>query len=1812
MADNITKYGLDASQAISEADKLADAFEKLAKNMAQSFQKVTQNFGADGKLISTTINSIVGKLGQLTTNIDAVTKEQVNKLKLLPTAYTAAGEAAARYTNQLLKLSQQASKTILAPDPSKYGATTNPQITKLVADADNIKNLIDKSKTLSKQSAQIILTDLTRGQLVPQGQLVGDTLKLSQAYVNLEKDARGLTNIPKYLKDVITYTTLANTATSNFYKSLIPSSKQGVGSPAEILGVQKAGAGLTGAIEASGLQPKQLEKVFTQLGAGDFKNIIPQASGIADAFLRVQNSIRQVGVESGKASNALQDLTRGRKEDLDKYSSAIRNFYEKRQGAPVAFGAPLGKVENLNEAYNAQLLRTGAVAQAIKASPADISKSFSAALTGINPFKDGLGSLTQEFIKLIGSARDFGNETEKAALKGEAALEKENAIISKFFANQARKATTQAAFPKAFADVQALTADKKGFGPVPADASVQQINKIGIAYANLARILVSGKITVKEFNTEVANIGSKAILPPSHDPGVNQLRTGLVQLSTSLEQVEKRTGIFAGALISLGDAGRIFTRLQFYRIFSEINQLFAEGIRNATEFGIKISLIRTITQDVDAPTAAWARSLREVSDELGRPLTEVASAAYNALSNQITRGKEDTEAFLRIALTFGRTVGTDATQAVDLLSTAIKGFGVDVTETEHIASVFFGSIDYGRVTAEGLNAVLARSAPLARDLGVSLEEVSAAISALTLAGFNAQEAGTRVANVLLAFEKPSKGLKEFTKGFGVDTGKELIQIKGFGEVLKLIADAAASGNVEFAELFPEIRKFQGAVGLAGDGAKTYSQILDDLKNGVERYKKATEITEEPFAKKFQEQITQIQNYITVDLVARLQEAFIKLSNNIGGIANAFKVIGDIVLKIIPVIGSFYISSLATKGINIVLNGIIASWAALETQIALTGRTWTTVKASFVAGSSIGYSGIATAFTIGFTAAILAMDHLKNKLFTTIEEIEKKSKIKFDLNTEEFTRGISGITGSLKTNTDEWVRIIQERSAKITLILNKQAEKQKDTFDRLKIHTDATFESSVGILEEGVSKLDRASKQASNFALEAKKNIYDIQYQQGREFFDRRIEDAKSRFSQSGGQGTGQEEINLTLQRVQALRGEATKLSAAFAKDPLKGDQLVHVLDEARDLLKSIYSPDLSSISRYNLELSINQLYKDRLQIINDQIIAQSKNSIDLEKRKKDAVEEIAIIKDLYKKFSETTLIDKEGKFVKPTIQGGKEARSSIENAQDILDRSGKLANEIVDRIGKVADNLGVEPIAGLQQFIGIKGNLQETIKDLGKQLEAYRRGTVAVAKAPEELQRKDREVTLGVETGKEAVKRYQEEKNQIVIIKKEINDTFSRVDATLKNLSGAGVKNLDTLLTPAIKYLKGAEVDPKRLQSILNYLQRVQAQIEKHPEDIGGSTSPYGEGTRRFQGGQLVGATEAIVGRDKETGLPQVEETTNVLQRLITDLSSIQTLTPQLNDAFNAFRAADEAVKRFAVDFNLPAAIDVTGSQFIVLSKNLETNIPLVDASLKAFINSVQSATLQLRGITGQGESKPGIITPAGQQLLNQQPTITPAGQQLLNQQKATGGMITSYYQRGGPSGTDTIPAWLSPGEYVVPAAQTKKYINILNRMRIGNFARGGLVNYFAEGTVDAAGHTPNPYEEQDYQRDLANAIKKAKYGDFVNLEQLYLIGESLGKDISQIKPYLAKDTSFRLMHGFQGGGLVPNFQSGGMVNFDTYASPKLQSSYYKEGGTVSHNNANFGDIHVNLHGDTKDPNIGRQIAQEIRREIRKGTVKFN
>ena len=118
---------------------------------------------------------------------------------------------------------------------------------------------------------------------------------------------------------------------------------------------------------------------------------------------------------------------------------------------------------------------------------------------------------------------------------------------------------------------------------------------------------------------------------------------------------------------------------------------------------------------------------------------------------------------------------------------------------------------------------------------------------------------------------------------------------------------------------------------------------------------------------------------------------------------------------------------------------------------------------------------------------------------------------------------------------------------------------------------------------------------------------------------------------------------------------------------------------------------------------------------------------------------------------------------------------------------------------------------------------------------------------------------------------------------------------------------------------------------------------------------------------------------------------------------------------------------------------------------------------------------------------------------------------------RASGGLIyasAGQFVNFQPKGTDTVPAMLTPGEFVVNKKATKQNFPLLNKINSGNYSSGGKVKYYDKGgfVFGEAGERSDPLDYKGRAEPVSqkeyplpfDAKSKARYDGTSNMIQLY------------------------------------------------------------------------------------------------------------
>lgn len=314
---------------------------------------------------------------------------------------------------------------------------------------------------------------------------------------------------------------------------------------------------------------------------------------------------------------------------------------------------------------------------------------------------------------------------------------------------------------------------------------------------------------------------------------------------------------------SLGLLSRIAFTQAVVRGLSILRNTLQDTAERAADFQKQIALTQTIADG--ASFDKIAASVRKLSDEFNLPLLQTAEGVYNALSNQVG-DFGDSLKFTQEAAKFAKATNSSLKDSVDLLSAALKGYGLTVDDTDKVSSIFFRTIDKGRITATELANSFGRVDTLAADIGVSLEEVGGALAAISVKGTKTSEALTQFRAILSALQKPSETMEKRLASLGFTSSEVAIKTLGLTGVLNELSRTTAGSAEDLAKLFPNIRGLSGVASLTSDDLKELTSDINAMTEAGrnfnhEKFLVATATDGE----RVRAELNKLSNFMTVDL-----------------------------------------------------------------------------------------------------------------------------------------------------------------------------------------------------------------------------------------------------------------------------------------------------------------------------------------------------------------------------------------------------------------------------------------------------------------------------------------------------------------------------------------------------------------------------------------------------------------------------------------------------------------------------------------------------------------------------------------------------------------------------------------------------------------------------------------------------------------------------------------------------------------------------------------------------------------------------------
>lgn len=1198
-----------------------------------------------------------------------------------------------------------------------------------------------------------------------------------------------------------------------------------------------------------------------------------------------------------------------------------------------------------------------------------------------------------------------------------------------------------------------------GFNVDRAGATVPQLASFDTAVQNFRKLASTSAVTSQQVQKVLGNLGAVyegtekkirdsivQILQAQARLGGSNIRANdLLGIKELPNDVNKVTDASKNLFLSWQSVTRIFVGQAIFRAVSAITSEIGASVERAKELQVALAEVQTIAPP-DLRNDAGRERLRGLTSQLtadfGISQIDAARGAYQAFSNQVGTTAE-TFQFLDTAARFAKASVTEFAASGDLISAVLNSYGLAVENAEAVSDKLFKTIDLGRTTGEELANSLGRVTPVAAQLGVNLDEFLSGLATITIQGVESEQALTQLENILKALIKPSDALKERFQQLGVASAEVGIARFGLFGFLKEIT-AGSTSIEQVGKFFDDVRELRGVLSvLNNDGQllnETLSKFQANLNGSTEAASKL--ILETP-AEQLKRTIETFQSIITGTIGENLVGAINGVTTAFGGAENAASAFLGI-LAAGTIAGTVAVVGQLTTSIGSLTVSLVSA--------ATAGRVVLTTLAGF--GVAAGVFAVAGAAIVGLSIALnegrANSELLRSELLDSAKALNKENKTLIADQTE-----INRITKEAASNNAKaFIDSLSQRSAAQSQIRQQAEQFEKAVTANLK----AEVQERARLVDSFVKDVENSIKKSADKIKAIGQDTRDFEFRINSARFDRRLD------AFGGNQDAQAFEIQRRLSQLLSAQSKATSTDPDAAKK---------FNDEALSVANKLFSLQGRQAAG---EAAVNKVLKARQQL-NAELVSQeqqkaesAKNALPTLRGQSENIQEQAKQIEL--------LI---GQIAKGDIDS--KQRGVLEGQLQTLAQGFQKSLEGVSLLNLKGFDSDIAKIkAGFDTLDGRQVTLDFVIDDSLDRV----REKLNNLRLPVTLEAQ-LEAASGVGAGSNQINQLQQEAQKLLEAQKTGTDNSVGLEATRNTLARqeADIRNAikrirETLLSAqelngTVGTAFGLLNPSSGQQRLADSSARLQGIVSKFDADL----------TTAIQNRDFTAVNAlnekllAAVGNDgpgQDNSV--VAGTVDQLRQLQSLISSVADTLPKLQTQEQARKDAEAAALKLQ---ELSGIVD--GNVDKIIQQNAQ-----LQATGAAAQNGIGQATQQMEGL---GRATDSVIEKY--KLLNDlsnAPTLNSGG----DAQGLSRGGLVRYFADGGfvPRGTDTIPAMLSKGEFVVNAAATRQFYSELVAINSGQFnqsaPRASTVNNNTWGDI----HITVPSGSNEFQvRTIIKAVQR-------------------------------------------------------------------------------------------------------------------------
>ncbi len=420
--------------------------------------------------------------------------------------------------------------------------------------------------------------------------------------------------------------------------------------------------------------------------------------------------------------------------------------------------------------------------------------------------------------------------------------------------------------------------------------------------------------------------------------------------------------------------------------FRTVSNAISTVVRTFTEFEFTMAKVLAVSGATDREFA----DLTATAEELGRTTfftAEQVGQLQLAFSKLGFTAAEIQDA-VKPTLDLATATGTDLARAAQVAGAAVRGFGLDASETERVVDVMAVSFSSSAMDIEKWQTGMTKVAPIAKAAGFSIEDTAAIMSKLSDSGIEASIAGTSLRNILLKMQDPTS---ELSMRFGrtihslddlVPAMKQFIAEGGsMADIMEVVDLRQAAAFEQMLTTADGTLKLRDELRNAnGEGARMAELVGDTLQGAFLKLKSALQGVSISLMKGFAEGMQ--------SAIEQAASFFNMIAENSKTITNTIKFLG----KLVKIIGLYKLGVVAaTTATRLYAKSqVLLRFAMIKTTGATMTLTGAFTALRVAAKSAMSASGVGLVL-VGLSELIPRLIKTKEKTEELTTETEKLTK-----------------------------------------------------------------------------------------------------------------------------------------------------------------------------------------------------------------------------------------------------------------------------------------------------------------------------------------------------------------------------------------------------------------------------------------------------------------------------------------------------------------------------------------------------------------------------------------------------------------------------------------------------------------------------------------------------------------------------------------------------------------------------------------------------------------------------------------------------